>query len=238
MSTFSPAKPSPHFDHKQVPPLQNGDRLTRDEFERRYALMGEDEKAELIEGVVYMAAALSAGSHGIPHARIMTWLGVYSAATAGVLIADNSTVRLDLDNEPQPDACAFIDASHGGRVKMSPEQFIEGSPELVVEVAASSVSIDLNQKLNTYRRNGVREYVVLRTYDGELDWFVLTEGQFVRSQPDGQGVYRSAVFPGLWLKAEALIAGDIAAVLGTLQLGIASPEHESFVKQLSGAAQK
>ena len=238
MSTLSPTKPSFHFDRKQIPPLQNGDRLTRDEFERRYAKMGEDEKAELIEGVVYMAAALSAGSHGIPHADAMAWLGVYRAATPGILVADNSTVRLDLDNEPQPDGCAFIDPARGGQVKMSPEEYIEGSPELVVEVAASSVSIDLNQKLNAYRRNGVREYVVLRTYDGELDWFVLTEGQFVRSQPDRQGVYRSAVFPGLWLKADALITGDIATVLTTLQLGLASAEHESFVKQLSGAAQK
>jgi Uma2 family endonuclease len=168
----------------------------------------------------------------------MGWLVNYRAATPGVRVADNTTVRLDLDNEPQPDACVLIDPGKGGQAKLSPENYIEGSPELVVEVAASSVSIDLNQKLNAYRRNGVREYIVFRTYDGEVDWFVLSEGRFVRVQPDGLGIFRSLVFPGLWLKADALIAGDIATVLATLLLGIASPEHEHFVKQLSGAAQK
>lgn len=179
-----------------------------------------------------MAAALSAGAHGIPHLDFVTWLGTYRAATPGVLAADNSTVRLDLDNEPQPDVCMFIAPAHGGRVKFSPEGYIEGSRELVAEVAASSASIDLHKKLKAYQRNGVLEYTVFRTRDAALDWFVLKDGQFVLAAPDAQGIYHSTAFPGLWLDAAALISGRIADVLATLARGVESAPHVEFAKRL------
>jgi Uma2 family endonuclease len=162
----------------------------------------------------------------------MTWLGVYEATTPGVVAADNSTVALDIDNDPQPDACLRILTSHGGAAKLNAEGYIEGSPELVVEVTASTLSFDLGAKLNAYRRNGVREYIVLRTYDGELDWFVLRDGQYQRLAPDEQGIFHSQIFPGLWLRAEALMCGKIAEVLAVLQEGTASAEHGQFVGAL------
>src|SRR4051795_9594200 len=85
-----------------IPPLQNGDRLTRDEFERRYDAMPGLKKAELIEGVVYMPSPVRLRRHGQPHLSLCTWVGVYEAATPGTIGADNSTARLDLVNEPQP----------------------------------------------------------------------------------------------------------------------------------------
>lgn len=91
-----------------IPPLENGDKLTRAEFERRYEAMPQVKKTELIEGVVYMASPVRAKSHGKPHAQIMTWLGTYEAATPGVEALDNTTLRLDTDNEPQPDAILRI----------------------------------------------------------------------------------------------------------------------------------
>ena len=123
----------------KTPPLENGDRLTRIEFERRYAAMPNLKKAELIEGVVYVPAALRFRSHAEPHSRIMTWLGVYQAFTPGIKIGDNPTVRLDLDNAPQPDAALIID---GGQARISTDDYIEGAPELVVEIAASSATYD------------------------------------------------------------------------------------------------
>src|SRR2546427_3449968 len=86
----------------ELPPLEGGDRLTRSEFERRYDAMPQLKKAELIEGVVYMPSPVRCKSHGQPHGQIMSWVGVYSAATPGVDFADNATLRLDPDNEPQP----------------------------------------------------------------------------------------------------------------------------------------
>jgi len=49
----------------EMPPLRDGDRLTRAEFERRWDAMPEVTKAELIDGVVHMPAALSI-DHGAP----------------------------------------------------------------------------------------------------------------------------------------------------------------------------
>lgn len=219
---------------RRIPPLEQGDRLTRSEFMERYAAMPPKLKAERIEGRVHMpAAAVSADFHGRPHSKLIVWMGVYEAATLGVSVADNSTVAIDLDNDPQPDVCLCILPAYGGRTQSTVEGFIEGSPELVAEIAASSLSFDLGEKLNVYRRNGVLEYIVHRVYDGELDWFTLREGQYQRLSPDVEGIYRSEVFPGLWLEESALIQGRLADVLAVLQRGIASAEHAAFLAGLS-----
>ncbi|BAY08302.1 Uma2 family endonuclease [Calothrix sp. NIES-2098] len=213
-----------------LPPLENGDKLTRAEFERRYHAMPEVKKAELIEGIVYMASPLRFRSHGKPHAYIITWLGLYESATPGVELGDNATVRLDADNEPQPDACLLI--THGGQTRVSDDDYIEGAPELIVEIAASSVSLDLHDKLKVYRRNQVQEYLVWRVYDGEFDWFKLQEGEYIKLTPNADGVICSQIFPGLWLDKAALLTGNLARVLEVLQQGLTSAEHQSFVENL------
>jgi Uma2 family endonuclease len=218
-----------------TPPLEPGDRLTRDEFERRYEAMPTLKKAELIEGVVYMPSPVRVRRHGRPQARIITWLGHYEAKTPGVETADNATARLDLDNEPQPDAMLYIAPERGGQVRIGPDDYVEGAPELVAEVASSSVSFDLHTKLHVYRRNGVQEYLVWRVLDGCLDWFVLRGGQYEPLTADAQGVLRSSVFPGLWLHPDALLRGDLAGVLHTLDAGLATAEHAAFVGRLGGA---
>lgn len=214
----------------QLPPLENGDRLTRAEFEHRYAAMPQVKKAELIEGVVYVASALRARAHGKPHGAIMTWLGNYSAATPGVDFYDNPTVRLDGDNEPQPDAVLRLEEN--GQSSISEDDYIEGAPELIVEIAASSASYDLHDKLRVYRRNGVQEYIVWRTYSQQIDWFFLEAGEYQRMEPDSEGILRSRQFPGLWLAGDRLLSGNLAEVLAVLQQGIASPDHQAFVIQL------
>jgi Uma2 family endonuclease len=215
-----------------IPPLESGDRLTRAEFARRYEAMPEMKKAELVEGVVYLASPVRSDVHGTPHAAITTWLGVYRAATPGVRIADNATVGIDLDNEFQPDAFLMVDRDCGGQAQLDDHGYIEGAPEFVAEVAATSASIDLNAKFHVYRRGKVREYLVWRTLDSQLDWFVLRGGDFVQLAPHADGVIRSEVFPGLWLDAAALLRGDLAAVLQRLQDGIATPGHVAFATSL------
>jgi hypothetical protein len=216
-----------------VPPLRDGDRLTRDEFERRYDAMPHLKKAELIEGVVYMPSPVRVNQHGHPHRMIAGWMLVYEAATPGVLGADDTTVRLDLNNDPQPDSVLFILPLHGGRARISEDDYLEGGPEMAAEIAASNVNVALGDKLQAYRRNGVQEYIVWRVVDRAIDWFVLRSGQYQRLAADAQGVFRSIVFPGLWLDSVALLRGDKAGVLATLQLGLATPEHADFVKRLN-----
>ena len=211
-----------------VPPLENGDRLTRYEFERRYQAMIQIKKAELIEGVVYVASPVRATKHGRPHASIIGWLIAYKAATPEVDVQDNATVRLDADNEPQPDALLRIEPEVGGNSRISEDDYIEGSPELIVEIAASSASYDLNDKLNAYRRNGVKEYIVWQMYENLLHWFILKEGRYISLEADKSGIIRSEVFPGLWLAVDALREGNLAEVLTVLQQGLRTNEHQDF----------
>jgi len=230
-ATRTPVAPT----EQAVPELVAGDRLTRAEFERRYRAMPRLPKAELIEGVVYVPSPARFESHGRPQADLVGWLFAYRAHTPGVAAGDNATVRLDLDNEPQPDALLRIRRAAGGRSHETSDDYVEGAPELVAEVTASTASYDLHDKKRAYRRSGVREYVVWRTQDAALDWFVLREGRYVRLAPGDDGVLRSEVFPGLWLDAGALVAGDAARVLDVLGRGLVTPEHAAFAARLRAA---
>jgi Uma2 family endonuclease len=209
-----------------------GDRLSRAEFERRYLAHPEIKKAELIEGVVYMPSPVKHKRHGAPHAFLNTWAGNYLAATPGVDISDNATVRIDNQNDAQPDILLRLERANGGRSFISSDDYIESAPELIVEIAASSASYDMHDKKRVYARNGVREYLVALIYEQTLHWFVLREGEYAEMQPDAGGILRSEVFPGLWLRPEALWANDLAGLLATVQAGVASAEHAAFVEQL------
>lgn len=213
-------------------PLESGDHLTQREFERRYAAATHIRKAELIEGIVYVASPLRFTPHAEPHSRLDTWLGTYAAFTPGVLSGIEPTVRLDLDNEPQPDIVLILDEAAGGRARLTETGYLEGVPELVVEIAASSAAIDLGSKMQAYRRNGVLEYIVWQAFEHQLSWFQLVEGEYQQLMPDAEGMIRSQVFPGLWLAAEALLSGDMQTVLSAVQAGLAASDHAAFVEQL------
>jgi len=220
------------FVNPEIPPLVAGDRLTRDEFERRYWSMPHVKKAELIEGVVYMPSPVSLEGHASPHLDLIGWLWVYRAATPGVQGADNATIRLNIDNEPQPDAFLRIVPECGGQ-STTANDYVEGAPELVAEIAASSASYDLHDKLNAYCQGGVKEYIVWRTWDRAIDWLVLRGERYQPAAVDECGWYKSEVFPGLWLDPAALLRGEVGEVLAVLQKGINSPAHGEFVRQLA-----
>jgi Uma2 family endonuclease len=214
-----------------LPPLENGDHLTRLEFHRRYEAMPENVKAELIEGVVYMASPVSM-KHGIPHGRIMNWLGFYSTATAGTDFADNVTLIVDFDNEPQPDAVLYVKKEFGGNSFINSDSYLEGSPELIVEIAASSKSYDLHTKKRVYQRNGVKEYIVWRVLDEAIDWFVLENGEYVQVYTNEENIIESRFFIGLRLNVKAMIENDLATVLADLQRGLKTKKHKEFISKL------
>ena len=170
--------------------------------------------------------------HAEPHSWIITWLGVYIAATPGVRLGDNTTVRLDFENEVQPDALLRLDPALGGRCHITEDDYLEGPPELIVEIAASSAAYDMHAKRRVYARNGVQEYLVAQMYEQRLDWFVLREGVYEALTPGEDNILRSERFPGLWLQPAAFWAGDLAGLLAVLQQGLVSPEHAAFVAQL------
>lgn len=196
-------------------PLESGDRLTRAEFERRYSARPDIKKAELIEGVVYVASPVHFEEHAEPHGFMLHWLWTYRLRHPGVRVGDNGTVRLDRDNEAQPDAFMF---KEGGRAGRTSDDYLEGAPELVAEIAASSAAHDMNAKMHIYRRNGVREYVVWQIYDERVDWFRLNaDGVYEPAMPGEGGIIDSEVFPGLRLDVPALLRGDLAAVIAAIR---------------------
>ena len=189
--------------------LENGDRLNRLDFERRYTA-SNIKKAELIEGIVYVASPLRFTPHAEPHGRIIGWLIAYQAMASGLKVGIEPTVRLDADNEPQPDAVLF---RLGGNAQIDEDGYITGAPELIVEIAASTVSYDLHAKKRAYECNGVNEYIVWRTLEQAIDWFVLENGQYVRLAPDTAGIIHSRQFEGLQLNVSAILTGDMSLVL-------------------------
>ena len=215
----------------KVPILQNGDKLNHSVFMQRYKAMPRI-KAERIEGVVYMASPVRANLHSRPHSRVMGWLSHYEAFTPHVSLFDNGTIHLDLDNDPQPDALLRFSAEVGGQSQINENDYIVGAPELIVEIAASTASYDLHDKLNVYRRNGVKEYLVWRVYDKAFDWFILDKGEYHQLRPSNEGLIKSTVFEGLWLDVEALLRGNLAKVIETVSEGVQSSEHKSFVAGL------
>jgi Uma2 family endonuclease len=214
--------------------LYSGDRMSRREFHRLYEKTPDGFKAELIGGTVYVASPLK-----LPHGTSQPYLSglffLYHGATPGVELGDNTTVLLGDESEPQPDLFLRVLPECGGQSRTSVDEYVDGPPELVAEVAHSSRSIDLNAKRDDYARYGVLEYLVLNLAAHRLHWLDLQSAQELSPDPDG--VVRLRCFPGLWIHAEALLAKDFDRLIATLQQGLASPEHAEFVRRLANTRQ-
>ena len=245
-------KPKSDGKPEAIPPLRDGDRMDADEFMRRYEADVSVARAELIGGVVHINARcnpdaplggnmppISNGFHGVPQHRVAGWLYNYEVSTPGVEGSAPTTVQTASSTErPEPDVLLRILSECGGATTRNADDYLVGSPELIVEVSRSSASYDLGAKRDVYEKNGVKEYLVWRTEDAEIEWFALRRKKYAALQPHADGTLRSEVFPGLWLDVPALLAGDLAKVLATLQQGVASPEHATFVAKLQKTASK
>jgi len=213
----------------EVPELCNGDRLTQPEFHRRYEALPDDDRFELIGGVVYMASPLGL-PHGTCHTRLSLVLSHYQAATPGTEHADNTTVILGEESEPQPDSLLMILPEYGGQTRLHRRRYILGAPEFVAEVAHSSRAVDLHLKKADYQKAGVVEYLVVCLEEMELQWFSFKPRRAIVAGKDG--IFRSRVFPGLWIDGPALLARDSSRLLQVVGQGIASSEHAAFVERM------
>jgi Uma2 family endonuclease len=223
--------------NKRLPPLENGDQLDQPTFHARYQAMPEDCRAELIGGIVYMASPQK-----IPHSEtqllVARWLDEYAEATPGTKALLNNTQILGPESEPEPDVCLFITPESGGRVYVDEEEYLHGAPELIVEVSSSTESIDLHRKKFDYQKAGVREYVVLALRMQQVFWFVRQRGKYKEVPLPGDGIFRSRIFSGLCLDAEAMLRCQRQGVLAALKQGLATAEHAAFVAKLRKQASK
>jgi len=220
-------------EETKLPPLENGDRLDQKTFHARYSAMPKHVRAELIGGIVHMPSPLKP-RHGAMHMRVNHWLVEYKDATPGTEVYDNTTAILGEESELQPDAYLIIAPETGGQMRMNEDEYLEGAPEFVAEVALSREAIDLHGKRDDYEQAGVREYLVVALRQNQVFWFISRNGQFEDLPLGSDGIYRSEMFPGLWLDPAALLRRDASRLREVLQHGLASPEHAAFVARLAG----
>jgi Uma2 family endonuclease len=222
------------------PLLQTGDHLTRDEFMRRYAASPDVRKAELINGMVFvfepMASPVSL-IHTTPEEFFAYVLTTYRRHTPFVISAHNGTIYLNEKDVVQPDHLLRIQPGAGGRSLPNSENYLTGAPELVVEIAYSSVNYDLHTKKDSYFTAGVGEYLVWQAEDHRLHHFLRSDVDFVAKAPDADGISRSKEFPGLWIDAAAIGREDMDGVAAVLDRGLASAEHATFVAELKRRAE-
>lgn len=212
--------------------LENGEKADQKTFHAWYETAPETLKAELIGGEVVVSSPAKA-RHGDHTLLANTWLGFYMIETPGTRGRDNTTIILDDDTELQPDSALAIEPECGGQTSINEEGYVVGAPEFVGEVANSSGSIDLHRKKNDFERMGVREYLVVLLRNQQVRWFSRVGKIFQDTAPGPDGIYRSSVFPGLWLDPQALLRLDGKGLLETLQKGLASEEHRQFVEDLA-----
>lgn len=219
------------FD-KNFPPLHPGDKLTREEFLRRWEAHPEIKRAELLGGVAYMPSPVKL-EHGNTESDVGLWLGTYSVATPGTDCGHNTTTFL-LDDTPQPDLHLRILPQYGGG-SWNEEGYLGGVPEFLAEICLSSAAYDLHIKYDLYEAAQVPEYLAVLAHEHEIRWHRLSGGRYELQPPDADGVWRSQVFPGLWLDGKALLSRDRAKVLKCLCEGTESPAHRAFVAELAAA---
>ena len=213
-------------------PLREGDHLTREKFMRRWEAMPDLKFAELIGGIVHMPSPISR-IHCDFHGRLSVWLGHYASATAGCTLLTAGTWLMAGDNAPQPDLAYCIDPRRGGQSREE-GGYAAGAPELIVEISYTTGVRDSGIKKRLYERSGVLEYLIVKPEKRQLEWNELVEGKYREIQPGADGFFRSRVFPGLWLNAEALWNCDYAALSTAVQQGTSTPEHAEFVGKLVG----
>ncbi len=222
----------------EIPPLVHGERLDADEFLRRYENMPDLKKAELIDNIVYlMSSPVSLNRHGVPHAHLLTWANTFAINTPHIIAADNATVRMNEDNAPQPDVLMFIEPAAGGQSASGEKDYLYGAPEFAAEISHTTVHFDKEEKREVFERAGVLSYLIWDTENSRIDWL---ERQSAKDKftalTTEDNIYQSAVFPGLWLNAQAMLEGRYQEVVATLQKGLDSAGHADFVARLETAA--
>ncbi len=220
---------------RSVRPLRNGEHLSRDQFERRWDATPGLRMAELIEGIVFMPPPTST-THSSSHDALHHWLSLYARSTPGVSSYITPSLRLDNKNEFQPDCVLRIASPKLGRSRLAADDYLEGAPELVAEVAVSSSDYDAHEKLEVYERIGVQEYLLWEVLDSRIEWRRLEGGEFVSLTARADGVHASRVFPGFWLDLRALLAGDERKVAKVLERGLKSADHSALLRKLQAAS--
>jgi len=220
-----------------VAPFEDGDVMDQPTFHKLYEAAPQHFRAELIGGVVHLPSPVGM-RHGKPHSILGAWLAFYSAESIGTESFIDITAIIGGDSEPQPDVSLIISPEAGGQTKVSEDDYLTGSPELAVEISHTTTLVDLHAKKQMYEKYGVREYIVVETKRRAIHWFIRRDSKFVAIKPGADGLFKSRVFPGLWLEPGAVFEQSAKKLLSVLEAGLATPEHAKFTAKLSAKLAK
>lgn len=217
-------------------PLRHpGDHMSLDEFLDRWNRMPDLKFAELTDGAVYLPLPVSK-DHGFYDSRIQAFCGYYAMRTLGTESGTNGNWLVPSDAAPQPDCAISIAPEYGGRCTVG-EGLAAGVPEMVSEICHSSRAYNLGPKLALYQSAGVNGHLAVLVEERRFEWRMLVNGSYQLLDSDAN-VYRSRIFPGLWINEFAFWKDDSETLLKTLEQGLATREHQTFVESLQRGLQE
>ena len=186
--------------------------------------------ADLVGGVVHLWIRVTV-SHGQMSATLNGGIGLSRVGLTGIHGGVRTTTVLGDDSEVQPDATLRFPI--GGTSAVNDDDYLVGCPELVCDVVDTADAHALTARRADDERYGATEVVMVTVREPRVLWLVGEGDRLTERSPDADGVYRSGVFPGLWLDPAALLAEDMQRLLDVLRQGLATPEHAAFAASLT-----
>lgn len=173
----------------------------RVDFGQFCELIHDHQKADLINGVIYMASPENLRANDLVLLLGCLMRGLAEAHDSGRCFISRVAFRLDGSNAPEPDL-AFVSTARLGILR---DGYVDGPPDLALEIVSpESVERDHTAKRDLYARFGVREYWIVDPLEERLLLYRLGSARAYRAIRPRGGRYFSEVLPGWWLKAEWL----------------------------------
>ena len=164
-------------------------------------LVKDDQKADLIDGVIYMASPENTDAN-----NLFMWLaglmdGYVRKRRLGRVFGTRVAFRINEVNSPEPDI-AFVRTD---RLHLVHRGFVAGPPDLAVEIVSpDSIDRDYRRKREQYRRAGVSEYWIVDEMEQTVTLLRLDPRRRYLEVKPRKGVLHSEALSGFWIRPEWL----------------------------------
>lgn len=176
----------------------------------------EDTLAEWVDGQVIMTSPASSRHQEIVDFLVQT-LGIYAQEQQlGRIISAPFQMKLSVSRSGREPDVLFISQEHLDRLKGT---YLDGPADLAIEVVSPESRLrDRGEKFAEYEMGGVREYWIIDPEQDRVDYYVrANDGYYERRRADTQGVDRSEIVAGFWLKEAWLWQEPLPNALAVLR---------------------
>ncbi|MBY0524308.1 MAG: Uma2 family endonuclease [Gemmataceae bacterium] len=190
----------------------SSDLVTVNEF---YRLVPDGQKADLLDGVIYMASPDSRPANKIANLIYFLMEGFNAARKfGGEVYASRFAFRLTKYRAPEPDV-AFVRKK---RLQLLSKREMKGGPDIAVEVVSrDSRKRDYVDKKKIYEAAGVSEYWIIDPLKQRAEFHRLHKGEYQLVTLDDGHIFQSAVLPGFWMDVNWLLAAELPNSYDCLQ---------------------